>query len=83
MESVKVKEQMKLVEGLFKKFEIIRVRNEEFKKEVELQIVRSKVKFVENLVKLEEKMRFFEMNKKIVMDWKFCVDDLIWQLQEL
>lgn len=82
MESAKAKEQMKLAEGLSKKFEIIRVRNEELKKEAELQTARSKVKFAENSAKLEEKMRLLEMNKKTAMDWKSRVDDLTRQLQE-
>ncbi|CAF1818025.1 unnamed protein product [Brassica oleracea var. botrytis] len=82
MESAKAKEQMKLAEGLSKKFEIIRVRNEELKKEAELQSASSKVKFAENSAKLEEKTRLLEMNKKTAMDWKSRVDDLTRQLQE-
>ncbi|CAH8354971.1 unnamed protein product [Eruca vesicaria subsp. sativa] len=82
MESAKAREQMKLAEGLSKKFEIIRVRNEELKKEAELQSARSKVKFDENSAKLDEKMRLLEMNKKKAMEWKSRVDDLTRQLQE-
>ncbi|KAJ4891655.1 maternal effect embryo arrest 22 [Raphanus sativus] len=82
MESAKAREQMNLAEGLSKKFEIIRVRNEELKKEAELQSASSKVKFAENSAKLEEKMRLLEMNKKTAMDWKSRVDDLTRQLQE-
>ncbi|KAF3578537.1 hypothetical protein DY000_02029499 [Brassica cretica] len=82
MESAKAREQMKLAEGLSKKFEIIRVRNEELKKEAELQSASSKVKFAENSAKLEEKTRLLEMNKKTAMDLKSRVDDLTRQLQE-
>ncbi|CAH8358004.1 unnamed protein product [Eruca vesicaria subsp. sativa] len=83
MESAKAREQMKLAEGLSKKFEIIRVRNEELKKEAELQSARSKAKFDENSAKLDEKMRLLEMNKKTAMEWKSRADDLTRQLQEL
>ncbi|CAH8343457.1 unnamed protein product [Eruca vesicaria subsp. sativa] len=82
MESAKAKEQMKLAEGLSKKFEIIRTRNEELKKEAELQSASSKVKFAENSAKLEEQIRLLEMNQKSAMDWKSRVDDLSQQLQE-
>ncbi|KAF8110171.1 hypothetical protein N665_0086s0012 [Sinapis alba] len=82
MESAKAREQMKLAEGLSKKFEIIRVRNEELKKEAELQSTSSKVKLAENSAKLEEKTRLLEMNKKTATDWKSRVDDLTRQLQE-
>ncbi|KAL0721090.1 hypothetical protein Bca4012_035689 [Brassica carinata] len=82
MESAKAKEQMKLAEGLSKKFEIIRVRNEELEKEAELQSASSKVKFAETSAKLEEKVRLLEMNKKTAMDLKSRVDDLTRQLQE-
>ncbi|WZZ39825.1 hypothetical protein YC2023_036084 [Brassica napus] len=79
MESAKAKEQMKLAEDLSKKFEIIRARNEELKKEAELQSASSKVKFAENSAKLEEKIR---INKNEAMAWKSRADDLTQQLQE-
>ncbi|KAF2610537.1 hypothetical protein F2Q70_00008348 [Brassica cretica] len=80
MESAKAKEQMKLAEDLSKKFEMIRARNEELKKEAELQSASSKVKFAENSAKLEEKIR---INKKEAMAWKSRADDLTQQLQEV
>ncbi|KAL0740511.1 hypothetical protein Bca4012_082024 [Brassica carinata] len=82
MESAKAREQMKLAEGLHKKFEIIRARNEELKKESELQSASNKVKFAENSAKLEEKIRLLEMNPKTAMDWKSRADDLTQLLQE-
>ncbi|CAN6834689.1 unnamed protein product [Brassica oleracea] len=82
MESAKAREQIKLSEGLSKKFEIIRTRNEELKKEAELQSASSKVKFAENSAKLEEKIRLLEMNQKSAMNWKSRADDLTQQLQE-
>ncbi|XP_010509703.1 PREDICTED: uncharacterized protein LOC104786076 [Camelina sativa] len=82
MESAKAREQMKLAEGLSKKFETVRARNEELKKEMESQSASSKVKFAENSVKLEETIRLLEMNKKSALDWKSRADDLTQQLQE-
>ncbi|KAF2604564.1 hypothetical protein F2Q70_00028358 [Brassica cretica] len=82
MESAKAREQLKLAEGLSKKFEIIRTRNEELKKEAELQSASSKVKFAENSAKLEEKIRLLEINQKSAMNWKSRADDLTQQLQE-
>lgn len=82
MESAKAREQLKLSEGLSKKFEIVRARNEELKKEAESQSASSKVKFAENSAKLEEKIRLLDMNKKTAMDWKSRADDLTQQLRE-
>ncbi|KAG2309050.1 hypothetical protein Bca52824_028798 [Brassica carinata] len=82
MESAKSREQMKLAEILSKKFEIIRTRDEELKKEAELQTASSKVKVAENSAKLEEKIRLLEMNQKTAMEWKSRADDLSQQLQE-
>ncbi|KAL0710710.1 hypothetical protein Bca4012_017688 [Brassica carinata] len=82
MESAKAKEQMKLAEDLSKKFEIIRARNEELKKEAELQSASIKAKFAENAAKLEEKIRLLEMSKKEAISWKSRAGDLTQQLQE-
>ncbi|KAF8100972.1 hypothetical protein N665_0212s0016 [Sinapis alba] len=83
IESAKAKEQMKLAEDLSKKFEIIRARNDELKKEAELQSASSKLKFAENSAKLEEKIRLLEMSKKEAISWKSRADDLTQQLQEV
>ncbi|EOA26468.1 hypothetical protein CARUB_v10022517mg [Capsella rubella] len=82
MESAKSREQVKLAEGLSKKIETVRARNEELKKELESQNASSKVKVAENSAKLEEKIRLLEMNKKSALDWKSRTDDLTQQLQE-
>ncbi|CAH8391500.1 unnamed protein product [Eruca vesicaria subsp. sativa] len=82
METAKSREQMKLAEDLSKKFEIIRARNEELKKEAELQSASSKVKFAENSARLEEEKRLLEMYTKEAMAWKARAGDLTQQLQE-
>ncbi|CAN8316257.1 unnamed protein product [Cochlearia groenlandica] len=82
MESAKAREQVKLAEDISKKFEITSARNEELTKEAELERAINKEKFAENSVKLEEKIRLLEMNKKTAMDWKCRADDLTKQLRE-
>ncbi|KAJ0262096.1 Maternal effect embryo arrest 22 [Hirschfeldia incana] len=81
-ESAKAKEQMKLAEDLCNKIEIIRARNEELKKEAELQTASSKVKFAENSAELEEKKRLLEINKKEAIAWKSRADTLTQQLRD-